>query len=544
MRPLTPHLLAENPYRTLGVSASATAAEVESAARRMRIWPDPSRIPPTPWDVPFLGPPARSRQQIEQAVVALRDPASRLEARLLWYTDTPQADHPGDDARSRHNRSLAALHRLAAEDPAIADTGRWRQVVADFDDLAANEAYHRWLGEQEQAGGFEKRTSPQEIAPAAAARRKALADYLVLQAQTAMDRGDSARCGTIHEILAAAPAESADASTSAIADRLEDAIASKCNEVDDVLRPKLETDHSNPQPYYMANAMAASNAEDEVDSKIRPLLLQLTAVCVHQPDRLTRARTTLAELLNLIALGWEWGGQYVRAEETGQEALALAEASPGLAASIRRLLERVAPHAEREREWSRSRVVKTAGLLGGNWRPNVHSGTVEGTPGGTLNTGDDGQAGQSQDAQDWANAWAAHQQTPRRQPPKQTIGGGKGWALFLIILLFFLIRIAGTNSPSSRSNVPVGPSLSELRSTLEAERRRQTVDQLTERQRFLEELAITLPNGPASLLNGSTEKPPAPGFNLGGPDAAPDIAKARQAIGRPNYSIGETSRER
>ena len=85
MEPLTRENFAANAYRTLGLSASATSAEIDAAARRMRIWPDPNRIPPTPWDLPFLGPVDRSRVQIEQAVARLHEPATRLADRLRWY---------------------------------------------------------------------------------------------------------------------------------------------------------------------------------------------------------------------------------------------------------------------------------------------------------------------------------------------------------------------------------------------------------------------------------------------------------------------------
>src|SRR5215212_1276920 len=85
MQPLTLASLAANAYRTLGLSASAGQAAIDGAARRMRIWPDPSRIPPTPWDLPELGPLSRFRSDIEQAVARLHDPASRAAQRLLWY---------------------------------------------------------------------------------------------------------------------------------------------------------------------------------------------------------------------------------------------------------------------------------------------------------------------------------------------------------------------------------------------------------------------------------------------------------------------------
>src|SRR6478736_4522454 len=88
MQPLTRQRLAANAYRTLGLSASADQAAVDGAARRMRIWPDPSRIPPTPWDLPWFEPVARAKDQIEQAVAQLGNPDPRVEEQLLWYLGT------------------------------------------------------------------------------------------------------------------------------------------------------------------------------------------------------------------------------------------------------------------------------------------------------------------------------------------------------------------------------------------------------------------------------------------------------------------------
>ena len=40
--------ITRNSFRILGLPATASQADVDRAARRLRIWPDPSRIPPTP----------------------------------------------------------------------------------------------------------------------------------------------------------------------------------------------------------------------------------------------------------------------------------------------------------------------------------------------------------------------------------------------------------------------------------------------------------------------------------------------------------------
>ena len=72
MRALTRDILFRNAYRMLGMSATANQREIENAARRMRIWPDPARVPSTVWDMPWLGPLSRSRSDIERSGFAVK----------------------------------------------------------------------------------------------------------------------------------------------------------------------------------------------------------------------------------------------------------------------------------------------------------------------------------------------------------------------------------------------------------------------------------------------------------------------------------------
>src|ERR1700722_12578058 len=77
--------LASNAWRTLGLPATASQADIDRAARKMRIWPDPAHIPATPWDFPRLGPVARTSNDLAQAVSRLSEPQSRVREKLLWF---------------------------------------------------------------------------------------------------------------------------------------------------------------------------------------------------------------------------------------------------------------------------------------------------------------------------------------------------------------------------------------------------------------------------------------------------------------------------
>jgi hypothetical protein len=365
MQPVTLRSLAANAYRTLGLSASAGQAAIDAAARRMRIWPDPSRIPPTPWDLPRLGPLSRSRNDIEQAVARLHDPASRAEQRLLWYARaTPPADLADDDADDQiesdppgasaspadhHDAALASLHSALLNDPEVADAARWRRVMERFADLAASPDYAVWLARAEGEGDFEKRASAEEIRAALDAPPSALAAGVAPKARAALDRGDGEACAAIVSLLrAASPAQAGGGPVRALLDDLEDGLHAQCRECDRALRDVLRTNRDAPQDFYSTNFDAAVAAEKAYATRISPALELLCRVSADDPDRTVRARSRCAELLQLVALGWEWSGQPISAERTLLEALELAEGSP-FEAAIQRDLERVRPLADQQR---------------------------------------------------------------------------------------------------------------------------------------------------------------------------------------------------
>src|SRR5262245_688772 len=85
--PVTLDTFRRNAYRILGLPAGATQAQIESAARLMRLMS--ADAPPSPTDARWLGPVARSTSDVEHALMRLTDPESRIAERLWWYTGVP-----------------------------------------------------------------------------------------------------------------------------------------------------------------------------------------------------------------------------------------------------------------------------------------------------------------------------------------------------------------------------------------------------------------------------------------------------------------------
>ena len=359
MQPLTPARLAANAYRTLGISASAGQSAIESAARRMRIWPDPARIPPTPWDLPHLGPPSRSRTDLEHAIARLSEPGSRLEDRLLWYHGSrpPAQDDRGAGSLAatitdQHDAAVAALH--AASAPAVTfEIARWQQAIARFSALSALPDYLAWLVDVEAEGQFDKRASRAELEEALQSLPGAIVAALVPHAQMALDREDATTCSAILALLRdnQASPQAGDAVTRLV-HGLEDVLDAHCRQMDTALRDKLRTNHSAPQPYYPANYEASHDAAMFYNSAVNPALERIRLIAGDDAEVIARANARCSDVLTLLALGWEWSGRFVLADETLQMALGLAE-GPAAKEGITKDLERVRPRAEEERRGAR-----------------------------------------------------------------------------------------------------------------------------------------------------------------------------------------------
>jgi hypothetical protein len=385
VQPLTQHRLASNAYRTLGLSASAGASAIEAAARRMRIWPDPSRIPPTTWDLPELGPLQRSRSAIEQAVTLLREPSSRLEERLLWFhgSKPPGEDSPGEgwSPAKSHDAAVAELHRVFRADPNVSQAGQWWDAISRFNSLSADPAYLDWIARSESDGGFEKAPTPFELDQAAQFVPDAIYAALIPKAEASLDRGDLTAFDGIVSLLSSKPHGDDDASLlQPLLDRMEDKLHSRCEEIDKALRDKLLTNRQQPEPYFERNRAATYDAALAYSRNIKPLLAHVLEVAADDTDRTTRVRTECGLLSQLIAMGWEWAGHFAAAYETIHAAVKLVEGLP-IEPTIRKDLDKYAllvqpkPQQQNRQAWVTRGVeanlpmtqTSTSGAIESNW---------------------------------------------------------------------------------------------------------------------------------------------------------------------------------
>ena len=108
---LTSQALASNAFRVLGLSGEATQADIDAAARRMRIWNDPAAIPPTPWDTPMLGPLARDAMPVALSSGDVMQHSNRFTCGLSRTLASGHSSRSGRAGKTHATRAQAIRHR-------------------------------------------------------------------------------------------------------------------------------------------------------------------------------------------------------------------------------------------------------------------------------------------------------------------------------------------------------------------------------------------------------------------------------------------------
>jgi hypothetical protein len=360
MRPVNAQNLAASAYRTLGLSASATQAQIDSAARRLRIWPDPNSVPPTPWDSPWLGPVIRGKQDIEQALSALNEPSTRVEERLLWFHGNDPSLWSGEDAESLdqtlrtlsaakdpasvHDFALARLQLALLHDDQFLDASRWKRVLARLGALAQSDDYLAWLLQLEERGDFEKRAQIEEVSAAMKGLPQSLANTLASRAESALEDDDPQTAGRILSLLhtdGGGLLTTGDVQER-ILNRLEDLVNRRCNHLHEDLDRKFARGGISRE---IGQAVCGGCAKFYNDS-IDPVLTELFSLAGSKSDRTLRGRTAAARAMAHMGQCWAACARYAIAEQTLEAALQLGEGTP-VEAAIRAAMARCQENGRR-----------------------------------------------------------------------------------------------------------------------------------------------------------------------------------------------------
>jgi hypothetical protein len=424
--------LAGSAFRTLGLCASASQAQIDQAARRMRVWPNPASIPPTDWDFHWLGPMRRTRIDIEQALATLNDPVTRIEERLLWFNDgNPQLWTSGNIKQVNkaicalptthspalsHDIALARLQFALLEDPGFRDSDRWGGVLAKLGALAESEPYLAYSLAAEEQGRFEKTARSDEIEAALRSLPHRVALSIAARAESAMEADDLVTATRILSILRLGVPEVLAECEGRMAERLENLILRRCDhvheDIDKVGAPKSAVKRDK--------SLCAAQSKFYANS-IEPLVRQLHQVAGPESDRFFRARTEAARAKAHVAQGWAILREFKTAQRMLISALELGTGTP-VERPIRDNLERC------------RRVLKRL-------------------PAGPPNTS----APSVKSGQLYIPTY-----TPRTR--QATSGKGKGWAVLIGVLVAVGRLASFSSSPSSLSRDLQTPNVVPLQS--------------------------------------------------------------------------------
>ena len=330
---------ATNAYRTLGLCAAASQAQIDQAARKMRIWPDPKSIPPTPWDLPWLGPLSRGRNDIEHALSRLNDPHARIEERLMWFIGSDPGSWNSQNARGvnkkldrqppthdpgrMHDVALARLQVALILDPSFRSEDRWIKVLDTLGELSDSHDLVEFLNHIEGAGNFEKQAHPHEIEKAAASLQRRIVEPLAAWAESALEDDDLTRAIRVFAILRRGAPHLFESYLARMARRLEDVIVRRCNHLHDDLNGVGGSRMNDAQKLATCKAQTRFYRES-----IEPLLRQLRDMAGTDPNALLLVRCEVARAKARLGQCWAMQRRFRKARRLFKSALQMGRGTP------------------------------------------------------------------------------------------------------------------------------------------------------------------------------------------------------------------------
>lgn len=196
-----------NAYRVLRIPASASAADIQKAADRMRR-AEPGVYNTSEIDVTALGDVPRGDTDITDAIARLTNPVQRLTDRLLWFCQLPK---PGGTSRlssdmdpAGHDDALRALIDISItampgglDESALA---AWVDALRAWHAVTSDDDFWFLALMNEDQGGFEPTATTAEVDAVRAGAVRIAAEPLLIAAHAALAAGNK---DTVRRVLTA-----------------------------------------------------------------------------------------------------------------------------------------------------------------------------------------------------------------------------------------------------------------------------------------------------------------------------------------------------
>ena len=96
-----------NPYRTLGILVGASARDVLSRTKKLRMYLEAEQEPDEDFSFPVLGALPRTTESVSEAPAKLNLNKDRVNAALFWFLNCSIADEPAFDFLKEGNKQSA-----------------------------------------------------------------------------------------------------------------------------------------------------------------------------------------------------------------------------------------------------------------------------------------------------------------------------------------------------------------------------------------------------------------------------------------------------
>lgn len=317
-------ILTQNAYRVLGLPASASWAEIQQTAGRMRSVARRGWVRSTPWDLPCLGPIQRSEGTIQNALGRLQEPRQRLRERLFWFFEshdgvaglTPDALLPTADTWER-TRSSPALHdsillRLAAAlavDPEMKDEPGWESLIDRWIlRFTYDDPY--WEVFEKAEAGFEVRATDEDIGELLWEADHLFIEPLVAFARQHAVAGDYGTTGRVLRVFQGANMPGQDALVEKVLGPLEDRLERSCEEIARTCWEGIVQDDEHETQ----NEAVCRAALARYSSELSPLVALVQDTADPDGGLSRRVRAGAADCLRSLAVALTWGEQFTEAE--------------------------------------------------------------------------------------------------------------------------------------------------------------------------------------------------------------------------------------
>jgi hypothetical protein len=315
-----------NAYRALGLKADATQADIDRAARMLRLFAaSGDTLPPTDNDASWLGPVDRSPNAVERAVAILADPQRRAVERVWWFAQPPATDAAGPAAFSAdtlHDALLLRCCRLLVAGMNVHNLPQWQTILADVNRLSRSDEYLDWLLRVETAGDFEKRASPEELAAAQANMAARVGTALVAIGDDALDYEDFPGASQAVTALRESADGTYDDATHQLLNRMEDTLSRRCEDLTESVDTAWKTRSIE------LLKPACLRLLTEYDDTIRSLMGEIVRASAGEEDRHQRVWTRVTKMLENTADAYEACHDKWNAKRTLDKALAVAIGTP------------------------------------------------------------------------------------------------------------------------------------------------------------------------------------------------------------------------